>query len=922
MTSLAKFLTKSFHNSVLYRTCIAIFFLTIIHSPISAQNGHVRFQIIDTTNGRLTPARLTVLKDGIPFNINVASQLHIASRENTMYTASGTGDVSLPPGNYEFWFGKGMEYSVDLRQVEIYADSTLFISASLKKEINTDGFVGGDMHLHTFTHSGHGDSNLTERVISCAAEGLEWIVSTDHNFLTDYTPYMKDAGLLGLMKTTIGNEVSTPIGHFNTFPLDAGSKAVNSNIRNGNTLFENIRSAAKEDVVIQINHPRWVANDYFNTKGLDIYFGNVANEEEWSWDFDSYEVLNENYQLGWTTAPDNLQSVKRDWFNMMNRGIRKTGIGNSDSHTVVKAIAGVPRSYVLSSTDIPNDIDEAEITKNIKAQRVSVSCGIFPQIFVDGQNAIGETYSSEEKIDLQLKVQAASWISCSKAELIKNGRVIQEFDLKPNGTAVRLDTVVTVQADIDSWYVLIAQGDQHMFPMVGKLDRPVKPLGFTNAVWLDADGNNEILSVFDYAKQVVKENKDNIAQLTQAIEKVPEIMPFAFYHLFSTNNMHAIGLAKSYLKDANTEQRRMLFRELAKTKMKGAQSTLEDFQNEELTPLEEVVLASYVYFPLLNDRISNFKEKQNSNLDEHLNYLETKFTYIHSEATQHQTSSAWSQNNALPSSWKDMVADKNAFFTFPARSEGFNYLKTNWKMRKDTSLYFYLNSNKNINFWINGKTANTIHANSNLDISKKMIPIHLKKGTNELILQFSSNEKSNICFHQASEDMLLDPLIKIEEVEHLGRNTSVDYLTDYNFKYHGFGEALVDGYRGTTDYKTQLWQGWEGKDAEFILNLGKEQLVREIKIGYLINQGAWIFSPKSVEIFVSSDGEEFTSVCRETLDALSPSSSIVKTIGTEKLDQKVKFVKVIAKKIESIPDWHSAKGSTGSWIFLDELIVR
>lgn len=914
---------NSFTNSQSYRNYIYVLFSIIALSNTAfAQNGLVKYQIIDTSNGRLTPARLTVLKEGLPFNLGVNSNLHIASRNNTVYTASGSGEFSLPPGNYEFWFGKGMEYSVDIKKVEIYSDSTILISAKLERELNTDGFVGGDMHLHTVTNSGHGDANLLERIISCAAEGLDWAVSTDHNFLTDYEPYMREAGLLGLMKTTIGNEVSTPVGHFNTFPLDGQTEPVESEIKNTNVLFENIRSASRNEVVIQVNHPRWVPTDYFNTKGLDVYFGNVAKKEEWSWDFDTYEILNENHQLGWITAPDNLQSVKRDWFNMMNRGIRKTGIGNSDSHTVTKAIAGVPRSYIMSSTDIPNDIDENELTENIKSQKVSVACGLFPQIMINGQNAIGETYSSKAApIQLQLKVQAASWISCSKAELVQNGVVVQEFDLKRSGNAVCLDTIVRVAPQIDSWYILIAYGDKAMYPMVGEIDRPIKPLGFTNAVWIDADGDDEILSVFDYAKSVV-DNANNVNGLTQVLRENTEIIPYAFYHLFTNKNKHAISVAKDFLSVASTDQKRMLFRELAKTDMDGAQELLEDFQKEKLTPLEEVVLLSHIYFPIREDRISNFKKRENTKLDEQLNYLETKFTYIHSGAIQHNALVGWNSQNTLPNDWESITADKNAFFNLPKKSEGWHFLKFDWKMRKDTTIYVYFQTSQDLSYGLDGKVAHTLTANSGLDVSKKVIPLFLKKGNNELILQVSSSNKNNICFHQASEDMLLDPLISIEEVEHLGRNTSVKYVTDYHYKYHGYGDALTDGYRGSTDYKSQLWQGWQGMDVELVLDLGKQKWIKEIQLGILINQGVWIFSPSNIEILVSKDGEHFNSVFVKKLDALASSAPVVKTIGNESVLQEARFIKVIAKKIDSIPEWHPSKGNTGSWIFLDELIVK
>ena len=118
--------------------------------------------------------------------------------------------------------------------------------------------------------------------------------------------------------------------------------------------------------------------------------------------------------------------------------------------------------------------------------------------------------------------------------------------------------------------------------------------------------------MFDYAKKVVDGNANNLKALTLILEKERDIIPFAFYHLFSKNHKNAVPVAKSFFRKANTEQRRMLFRELAKTDIDNAQKTLEGFQEEELTPLEEVVLTSYLYFPLRKSRLDNFKRRKNT----------------------------------------------------------------------------------------------------------------------------------------------------------------------------------------------------------------------------------------------------------------------------------------------------------------------
>ncbi len=69
------------------------------------------------------------------------------------------------------------------------------------------------------THSGHGDADLEERVITCIAEGLEFAVATDHNHNTDYHSTMKKLGAGSPLTAVTRNEVPGPTGHLNAFPL-------------------------------------------------------------------------------------------------------------------------------------------------------------------------------------------------------------------------------------------------------------------------------------------------------------------------------------------------------------------------------------------------------------------------------------------------------------------------------------------------------------------------------------------------------------------------------------------------------------------------------------------------------------------------------------------------------------------------------
>ena len=46
-----------------------------------------------------------------------------------------------------------------------------------------------------------------------------------------------------------------------------------------------------------------------------------------------------------------------DWFNLLNQGIVRTGVSDSDTHQRFSGAAGMPRTMVASPTDAPGDLD-------------------------------------------------------------------------------------------------------------------------------------------------------------------------------------------------------------------------------------------------------------------------------------------------------------------------------------------------------------------------------------------------------------------------------------------------------------------------------------------------------------------------------------------------------------------------------------
>ena len=127
----------------------------------------------------------------------------------------------FPPGSTRLTAGRGFEYSLAPRKSISPAGETAKQTLTIDREVATPGYVACDTHIHTLTHSGHGDATIDERMITLAGEGIELPIATDHNVHIDYRPHARRLGVGSYFTPVIGNEVTTSVGHFNIFPIDA-----------------------------------------------------------------------------------------------------------------------------------------------------------------------------------------------------------------------------------------------------------------------------------------------------------------------------------------------------------------------------------------------------------------------------------------------------------------------------------------------------------------------------------------------------------------------------------------------------------------------------------------------------------------------------------------------------------------------------
>lgn len=525
--------------------------------------GTVAFRVVDT-KGTLIPCRLSFFApDGTRpdlFPNADADPDNLAVRRNVVYSIKGTGSITVPEGRYTVWATHGIEWSVASTTFDLTANKTEAFTLELEHQVDTTGWVSGDFHLHTLTHSGHGDANMPERIISLVGEGVEFAVATDHNHNTDYLPTMKQVGATPYMTSVTGNEVSTPIGHLNAYPLEADRPIPPHRFPAADPIFKFIREEPNRFGVvpiIQLNHPRWSGINFFGQTGLDPVTG-ISTSDAYSDDFDTIEIFNENENWGFYD-PDETDkpissgsfSVLRDWYNLLNRGHTAAAVGNSDSHDVESEIAGIPRNFIRSSTDDPSAIDPAEIVGYQREKAVFTTSGPFIEYTVNGAD-MGQTVSlnnRSDEVEVSVRVQAAHWIDCDVVKVVVNGDVVREIPVSESTRVERLRTTVRVPIEGDSWLTLLAEGDESLAPIVHDQGRPILPMAVMNPVWIDADGDGVWIPPAANAQDTVSAHRNARSLLGSAEAKSPARRALLAQAIGADKPSYAVDAIRALLRD-------------------------------------------------------------------------------------------------------------------------------------------------------------------------------------------------------------------------------------------------------------------------------------------------------------------------------------------------------------------------------------
>jgi hypothetical protein len=489
------------------------------------RQGHLSINVADKSNPNvLLPCRITLVDlvgSLVPFAAD--SDQKIAFREGVIYTIDGKVQLTLPAGEYRVFAGRGFEYSRDEKKITIATGSEVQVSLAIGRAVDTVGWVSCDTHVHTVTHSGHGDCKINERMLTLAGENIELPVATDHNKQIDYETASREMGARKYFTPLIGNEVTTDFGHFNSFPFAKASNVPNHRENDWGVLIPSIMKTPNVRMVI-LNHARDVHRGYrpFDPAFFNAVTGASLNERPFL--FNGIEVINSAAQQS-----DPFQLL-HDWMAIVNRGHHVIPIGSSDSHDVNKFIVGQGRTYIRCEDRDPGKIDVDAAMNNLVNGQVSVSLGLMAQISVNGRYSSGDLVpvatQAGKKIRVLCQMSGPHWVKGNKIQLFENGVLIREKLVKEETDSTadsflhevewRLD-----QRKHDTFLTVLVTGPGVFHPSwpLAQPYQPVSPVwesrifGVTGACFLDADGNGRFDSAFDYASNLVAQSKGDLKTL-------------------------------------------------------------------------------------------------------------------------------------------------------------------------------------------------------------------------------------------------------------------------------------------------------------------------------------------------------------------------------------------------------------------------
>jgi hypothetical protein len=383
---------------------------------------------------------------------------------NRALTTDGRFDLLVPPGRYFVYATRGPFASLDRREIELGAGDEAAISLLTQTlpGMVPAGTLSGDFHVHGGASY---DSSIPDqdRVVSFLAAGVDVIVATDHDVVTNYadTLAMLDVAdqlivVPGVEQTpnilwfdVPGQTFPKTVGHFNFWPLEVNTLAPRNGgpwdeLREPGQMMDDMEPLFVGAGVRQMNHPfseTKLGRDQGFLRMLqmdprraltepDNFAGSVLlrtpGTHHRNIDFDVQEVMTGASRRDWLR-------YRTLWFSLLSQGYLRAGAANSDSHTLSAERVGYPRNLVFGGHERAT-FDRERFDADVRAGHMIGTNGpVLDATIDDSTGALQRpgltAFVPSSKATLTIAVTAAPWIPVTEVRVFINGVLAKTVDV-------------------------------------------------------------------------------------------------------------------------------------------------------------------------------------------------------------------------------------------------------------------------------------------------------------------------------------------------------------------------------------------------------------------------------------------------------------------------------------------------------------
>ena len=214
-----------------------------------------------------------------------------------------------------------------------------------------------------------------------------------------------------------------------------------------------------------------------------------------AFDFDAIEILNGHD----SERPEFGEQVLRDYWAMLNMGLRHAATGSSDSHRIQFLWAGYPRTIVRldEKRAYARPLDANAVIAAVKKGNSTVTNGPVLDLEFSGVRPGEELVTSEDPVVGKLRIYAAPWVDVSEARIVVGGAIVQTFEIPSRPTklgpeegtleeaqarTLRFETNLAIPfAGRNSWIQVVATGRRRTDDALPYM--PMVPFALTNPVY-------------------------------------------------------------------------------------------------------------------------------------------------------------------------------------------------------------------------------------------------------------------------------------------------------------------------------------------------------------------------------------------------------------------------------------------------------